>query len=164
MNKSRFKQDANVYKKLTKPEKYCGKVKQITTRSSWEKLFIFNFLDSNPNIIEWSSEDFYIKYLYEGDGRKHRYYPDFYAKIKDNDNVIRQYIFEVKPQKDLVKPSPSKRKTKSFLYQAEAYIKNKNKFESARLFCKRLQQKSGIETKFEIITEKELGLGKRKNF
>lgn len=164
MNKSKFHQDVNVYKKLTNPKKYCGKVKQITTRSSWEKLFIFNFLDNNPNIIEWSSEDFFVKYLYEGDGKKHRYYPDFYAKIKDNDNKTRQYIFEVKPQKDLVKPDNSKRNTKSFRYQAEAYIKNKNKFEATRTFCKRLEQKSGIETRFVIITEKELGLKKTKNF
>ncbi|KKL19318.1 hypothetical protein LCGC14_2466650, partial [marine sediment metagenome] len=44
------------------PNKYVGDLKKVIFRSSWE-LYMNQFLDNNPNILRWSSEEFYIPYI-----------------------------------------------------------------------------------------------------
>jgi hypothetical protein len=48
------------------------------------------YCDSSASIIEWGSEEIIIPYLSPWDGKKHRYYPDFYIKVKrhERNNVV----------------------------------------------------------------------------
>ena len=83
--------------KPSHPEKYQGNPNNIICRSSWERVFC-KWCDTNPNILKWASEEFSIPYISPVDGRLHRYYPDFYIKVKDRSGKYQKYIIEVKPK------------------------------------------------------------------
>ena len=76
------------------PHKYKGDPTTITFRSLWERKYM-NWCDKNANILEWSSEEIIIPYISPVDNKIHRYFPDFYTKIKETDGKIRKYIIEV---------------------------------------------------------------------
>ncbi len=78
--------------------KYRGDYRNIIYRSSWEKVFM-SYCDKNDNIIEWGSEEVIIPYRSPLDNRLHRYFPDFYVKVKDNSGVPKKYIIEIKPKR-----------------------------------------------------------------
>ena len=40
------------------------------------------YCDRNEKIVEWGSEEFFIPYRSPLDGKIHRYFPDFYVKVK----------------------------------------------------------------------------------
>ena len=63
------------------PKKYRGDYKNIIYRSLWERKFMV-YCDQSNNIIEWGSEEVIIPYISPLDGRVHRYFPDFYIKVK----------------------------------------------------------------------------------
>ncbi len=141
MNDSKFNQIADVFKYLKHPEKFKGR-RPITLRSSWEIKFVLRFIDVQENILEWKNEDIIIPYFFEIDRQWHRYFPDFWIKFKDKYGNIRESIIEIKPIKDTVLAKNKK--------NFETFIKNKNKFDSAKLYC----EKRNID--FMILTEKEL--------
>ena len=132
-------------------QKYKGDPTNIIYRSLWELKFM-NWCDKNENILEWGSEEFWIPYLSPIDNRVHRYYPDFYLKVKEENGAIKKYVIEVKPLKQTVEPQPPKRRTKKYLYEAMEYAKNQAKWKAAREFCEDRRYE------FKIITEKELGI------
>jgi hypothetical protein len=111
-----------------------------------------SFLDRDKDVIEWSSEEFFIPYRCRTDGRMHRYFPDFKVKLKKADGKIVTQIIEIKPRGQTVPPSRPPRKTRRYITEALTYAKNKSKWEYAREWCKN----RGYE--FVIMTEKELGL------
>ena len=84
---------SGVYKP-THPQKYKGNPTRIIYRSLWERKFMY-FCDHNDSIIEWGSEEVIIPYKCPTDGRVHRYYPDFYIKVKDKTGRYQKYIIEV---------------------------------------------------------------------
>ncbi len=96
--KSFYKQG---YYEINEKAKYVGPL-PVIYRSSWEKKFCI-YLDKHPDVLLWSSEPFKIPYYNILDKKIHHYYPDFYAKIK-KDDIIVQYIIEVKPLAQLTKP------------------------------------------------------------
>ena len=100
------------------PAKYRGNVTKIVYRSLWERKFMV-YCDQSDSIIEWGSEEIIIPYLSPWDGKQHRYYPDFYIKVKQNDGKIKKYIIEVKPKKQCSPPNP-KPTRKTIL----SYLKN----------------------------------------
>lgn len=132
------------------PTKYKGDPTNIIYRSSWE-LKVMNYLDSNPGVIWWGSEELFIPYWSPVDNKKHRYFPDFISKIKRKDGTVMTYIIEVKPHKQTM-PPVQKRKTKRYLEEAATYIVNQSKWKAATEFCK----DHGWE--FKVITEKDLGI------
>jgi hypothetical protein len=132
------------------PAKYNGNAENIIYRSLWE-LQVMQWLDRQPGIIWWSSEELAIPYLSPVDNRKHRYFPDFIAKMKTRDGTIKTVMMEVKPLKQ-TKPPTQTRKTRKYIAEAATYAVNQSKFAAAREFCK----DHGWE--FQIITEKELGM------
>jgi hypothetical protein len=67
------------YFKPRHPEKYVGDVNKIRFMSSWE-LQADKFLDDNPNVLRWSSEEIVIPYVKPTDGKVHRYYPDYWVE------------------------------------------------------------------------------------
>ena len=71
------------------------------------------YCDLNENILEWGSEEIAIPYRSPVDRKIHRYFPDFYVKLKETTGKIKKYIIEVKPKKQLKPPTKPKRKTKA---------------------------------------------------
>ncbi len=109
------------------------------------------YLDENPNIIWWGSEELPIPYYSPIDKKKHRYFPDFIAKIRKSDGKVMTYIIEVKPEKQ-TRPPTQKRKTKTFIQEAMTYEVNKAKWHAAEEFCK------DHGWQFLVLTEKHLGI------
>ena len=132
------------------PKKYKGDPTNVIYRSSWEQRVMF-YLDDNPQVIWWGSEELHIPYYSPIDKKMHRYYPDFIAKVKQKNDKVMTFIIEVKPDKE-TKPPKQKRKTKKFLQESATYIINQQKWKAADEFC----YEHGWE--FKIITEKHLGL------
>lgn len=131
----------------THPEKYVGDVNKIRFMSSWELQFD-KFLDNNPNVLRWSSEEIAIPYIKPTTGKVHRYYPDYWVEFKNKQGEIVQEIIEVKP-KSQTQRSRS-RKAKNKLYEDLTYAVNIAKWQACTAFC----NKYGI--KFRIVTEQEL--------
>ena len=88
-------------------KKYRGDYRNIIYRSSWEKVFM-RYCDKNSNILEWGSEETIIPYRSPLDQRIHRYFPDFYIKVRDNDGKAKKYIIEIKPKKQCIEPKIQK--------------------------------------------------------
>ena len=109
------------------------------------------YLDDHPEVIWWASEELIIPYYNPIDNKKHRYFPDFVAKMKRKDGTVMTYVIEVKPEIQTKKPE-QKRKTKRYIQESMAYVINQCKWKAATEFCK----DNGWE--FKIITEKHLGL------
>jgi len=133
------------------PKKYKGDPTIIIYRSLWERKFMM-YCDLNENIIEWGSEEIALPYRSPLDNRVHRYFPDFYIKVKENNGVIKRYLIEIKPKKQTIEPKVQKRKTKSYIYEVTEYAKNMAKWKAAEEFCKDRMWE------FKVLTEDELGI------
>ena len=68
------------------PKKYVGNSSQVIYRSLWERKLMV-YCDRNDNIIEWGSEEVIVPYRSPWDGKMHRYFPDFYMKVKSSDKL-----------------------------------------------------------------------------
>ena len=137
--------------KPTTPQKYKGDPTGIVYRSLWELKFM-KYCDLNENILEWGSEELALPYLSPLDNKVHRYFPDFYIKVKESSGKIKKYIIEVKPKKQTIEPIPQKKKTKGYIYEVMEYAKNQAKWKAAKEFCEDRQWE------FKVITEDELGI------
>ena len=135
----------------TNPQKYRGDYSNIIYRSLWERKFM-KYCDLNENILEWGSEEIALPYRSPIDNKIHKYFPDFYIKVKESNGAIKKCIIEIKPKKQTIEPIPQKKKTKGYIYEVYEYAKNQAKWEAARAFC----ADRGLE--FKIFTENELGI------
>ena len=133
------------------PRKYKGDPTNIIYRSLWERKFMV-YCDKNDNILEWASEEIAIPYRSPIDNRVHRYFPDFYMKVKERNGKIKRYVIEVKPAKQTKPPAKPKRQTKGYIREAYEYAKNQAKWKMAREFC------ADRQWEFKVVTEKELGI------
>lgn len=131
------------------PAKYRGDLDNIIYRSSWELKFL-QFLDNNPNILEYSSEEISIPYIKPTTNRVHRYFPDFWIKYKNKDGDIKQELIEIKPSTQTRSPRKTGKRKKQQLYENLTYAINIAKWTAATQFC----NKYGI--KFRLLTEQEL--------
>ena len=66
------------------PQKYKGNPTNIIYRSSYE-LKLMTYLDRNPKVVQWASEEFFVPYKSPIDGKVHRYFPDFWVKKKNKE-------------------------------------------------------------------------------
>ena len=133
------------------PRKYKGDPTNIIYRSLWERKFMV-YCDKNESILEWASEEISIPYRSPVDNRVHRYFPDFYMKVKERGGKIKRYVIEVKPAKQTKPPVKPKRQTKGYIREAYEYAKNQAKWKMAREFC------ADRQWEFKVVTEKELGI------
>ncbi len=108
--------------------------------------------DTNSNILEWGSETIVIPYKSPVDNKFHRYFVDFYIKVRDKTGTIQRYLIEIKPEKFTKPPEIPKRKTKQFIEEVFQYGVNEAKWKAAFEFCE------DRKWKFMILTEKDLGL------
>jgi hypothetical protein len=133
------------------PQKYIGDYNNIIYRSSWEAK-VMNWLDKNPSIISWASEELTVPYKSPVDGQWHRYFPDFVVKMRTRDGLLKTMVLEVKPKKQSVPPEPRKRITKQYIKEVTTWGVNQAKWKAATEFC----LDRGWE--FQVLTEDHLGL------
>ena len=131
--------------------KYLGDPTNIWYRSLWERRVMVH-LDSNPNVIGWSNEEIVIPYLSPVDGRWHRYFPDFYAQIRNKEGLTESMVIEVKPKKQSVPPKVQSRVTKRYISEVMTYGINEAKWKAAEEYCK------DRKWKFLVVTEEQLGI------
>lgn len=141
--------------KPNNPHKYKGDPTNIVYRSSWE-LRLFGYLDMHPNVIKWSSEEFFIPYKSPIDGRWHRYFPDVYVEQINKDGKKQTVLIEIKPDAQ-TRPPDMKNKTtpkgkisRRFLNEVKTWGTNEAKWKAAQEYC---IDRGWI---FQIMTEKHL--------
>lgn len=145
------------YKGYFRPKnssKYKGDPTKIIYRSLWERKLML-YLDQHPEVILWSSEEFFIPYKSPIDGKYHRYFPDFWVKKKDG----RVMVIEVKPRAQTRPPDPLKknktptgRVSRRYLNEVRTWGINEAKWKAAKEFC------DDRRWEFKLMTEKELGV------
>jgi hypothetical protein len=128
--------------------KYKGNPDNVIFRSLWEKS-VMQYLDANQSVLEWGSEEIIVPYV-SVDGKYHRYFVDFFAKIMDKDGNVQMYLIEVKPERQTRPPKETPKRTKAYYKRLYAYEINKRKWEAAINFC----EKRGW--KFIILTERHI--------
>lgn len=131
--------------------KYLGDPTNIWYRSLWERRVMVH-LDNNPNVIEWSNEEIVIPYLSPVDGKWHRYFPDFFARIRNKEGISESMIIEVKPKSQSVPPKVQNRVTKRYIREVVTYGINEAKWKAAEEYCK------DRKWKFLVVTEEQLGI------
>ena len=127
-------------------KKYKGDPTKIIYRSSWE-LKVMSSLDSDPTVLEWSSEEIVVPYRSPKDGRIHRYFVDFFVRKKDG-----CYLLEVKPLNQCVPPKISSRKTKRYVNEVLTYGINQSKWKAAKEYC------ADRGWRFQVLTEVDLNI------
>jgi hypothetical protein len=132
------------------PQKYKGDAENVIYRSTWE-LRVMKYLDENPAVIWWASEEIAIPYVSPIDNKVHRYFPDFIVRMRRRDGFEKTSMLEVKPYKQTQQPT-RRRKTQVFITEMATYAVNQAKWKAADLFC----LEHGWQ--FQLITEKELGI------
>ena len=132
------------------PKKYKGDPSNIIYRSLWERKFMV-YCDKNDKIVEWGSEEFFIPYRSQLYGRVHRYFPDFYVKVK-TPKGMKKWVIEVKPKAQTKPPRTPKRKTSKYINEVRTYAVNDAKWKNAIEYCK------DRDMEFIILTERELGI------
>ena len=133
------------------PKKYKGNSQNIIYRSLWERKFMV-YCDTNDKVLEWGSEEIIIPYISPWDGKVHRYFPDFYIKVKQSSGNLKKFIIEVKPKKQTRPPKPVVRKTKRWINEVRTFGINEAKWKHATKWCK------DNDMEFKILTEEELGI------
>jgi len=132
------------------PEKYKGDPRMIEYRSSWELNFM-KWLDDNPNVIKWMSEERAIWYYDPVAKKKRRYFPDFIVKYKRRDGVVIEEVVEIKPHKHVTGPNPNpKRRTKAWVNECLTYATNQAKWKAATEWA----EDRGMN--FRLLTEQDV--------
>ena len=133
------------------PSKYLGDPTNIVYRSSWELKFC-KWLDENPNVVQWASEEFSIPYRSPIDNRVHRYFPDFLVKKKSPDGKIECVVVEIKPKGQTKAPKVQSKPTRRYLQEVMTYGINTAKWKYAQEYC------DDRGWKFMVLTEDHLNI------
>ena len=139
------------------PNKYKGNPTNIIYRSLLERRFMV-YLDNNPSVLKWNSEEIIIPYVSPLDNRVHRYFPDFYMEYKNTNGVMVRTLIEIKPSVQTKPPNPKRkltktgRKSKRYLREVNTYIVNDAKWKQAIKYC----DERGWD--WRIITEKQINI------
>lgn len=110
-------------------------------------------LDSHPDVVQWSSEEFSIPYRHPIKDTVYRYFPDFWVKKKLKDGSFEVTVIEVKPWKEVQPPvlkAGAAAKTKSHVYAVMTWAINQAKWEAAERFC------LAKGWKFQKMTERDI--------
>ena len=135
------------YKGKFRPQnykKYKGDHTKIIYRSGWELSFM-KYLDRQPKVLRWSSEEIIIPYRSPIDNRIHRYFPDFWVKTSKGESLI-----EIKPKKQTKPPKLNPKHKRRYLKEVRTWGVNEAKWKAASEFCEHKGWK------WQIITEDTL--------
>jgi hypothetical protein len=130
------------------PDKYKGNADNIIYRSGWEKAFM-QWCDDTPSVELWASEEFHIPYMHPEDNRWHRYFPDFWLRVRNRDGRLETWVVEIKPKAQTVLVE-AKRKTRRYYNNLKKISINKAKWHAAVQYC----AKKGWA--FKVLTEEHL--------
>ena len=125
-------------------EKYKGNLSNIIYRSGWELDFM-KYLDRQPGVLQWNSEEIIIPYKSPIDGKWHRYYPDFWVKTLKAETII-----EIKPKKQTNPPKLNPKHKRRYLREVKTFVVNEAKWKAAEEFC----ENKGFQ--WQIMTEDTL--------
>jgi hypothetical protein len=131
--------------------KYLGDPTNIWYRSLWERR-VMVYLDENSTVVEWSNEEIVIPYLSPVDNKLHRYFPDFFVRLRNKQGLIESTIIEVKPASQARPPKLQKRATRKYITEVMTWGVNEAKWKAADAYCK------DRGWKFVVVTEKDLGI------
>ena len=131
--------------------KYLGDPTNIWYRSLWERRVMVH-LDENPSVVGWSNEEIVIPYLSPVDNRWHRYFPDFFVKVKNKQGILEAMILEVKPASQSVAPQKKSKITRRYIQEVMTWGVNEAKWKAAVEYCK------DRKWAFKVITEHDLGI------
>ncbi len=134
-------------------EKYIANLQECEYRSTWELRYM-KYLDKNPSVLEWASENVVIPYYNPIEKKSRRYFVDFYVKVLAKDGSIKKYIIEIKPYSQCNPPKKPKRQSSKYKNELKTYVRNQAKWKAARKWAEMR------DWEFIVITEKELGLKK----
>ena len=137
--------------RVDNPVKYRGDISNIVYRSLWELRFM-KWCDKNQSVEEWGSETVIVPYISPLDRKAHRYFVDFYVKVRNKNGALQKYLIEIKPERFTKPPAIPKKKTKRFIDEVFQYSVNDAKWKAAFEFCK------DRNMTFMILTEKDLGI------
>jgi hypothetical protein len=137
--------------RVDNPGKYKGDINNIVYRSLWELRFM-KWCDKNQSVEEWGSETVIVPYISPIDRKAHRYFVDFYVKVRNKNGTLQKYLIEIKPERFTKPPAIPKKKTKRFIDEVFQYSVNDAKWKAAFEFCK------DRNMTFMILTEKDLGI------
>lgn len=117
------------------------------------------WLDNAPEVLEWASEETVIPYVSRLDGRTHRYFVDFWAKIQQPNGEIKKVLLEVKPKKETKPPRKPKgtsvESQGKYMAEMATFVKNTDKWTAAQEYCRKTQ------SAFYLITEDTLQIKKK---
>ena len=134
------------YKGKFRPQnykKYKGDYTKIIYRSGWELTFM-KYLDRQPEVLRWSSEEIIIPYRSPIDGKVHRYFPDFWVKTSQGETLI-----EIKP-KIQTKPPKPKANRRRFIREVKTWGVNEAKWKAATTYCEARNWNRQILTEQDI--------------
>lgn len=106
-------------------------------------------LDANPNVVEWSSEELYIRYLSPLDKQYHRYFPDFLVKYKRPNGSHETWLVEIKPKAQTLLPESVKNRRR-MKKELLTWAVNQAKWKAARVYC------ADRNWRFRVVTEEDL--------
>lgn len=122
------------------PSKYKGDPTKVFYRSGWE-FRVFREMDRHPDVIWWQSEEVIVPYVSPIDGRRHRYFPDVIAHVKQRDGKTRTIMIEIKPKAQTRPPDIRNKKTvkgrpsRKYLNEVRTWGVNEAKWKAARNYC-----------------------------
>ena len=137
--------------RVDNPGKYKGDIINIVYRYILELRFMKR-CDKNQSVEEWGSETVIVPYISPIDRKAHRYFVDFYVKVRNKNGGLQKYLIEIKPERFTKPPAIPKKKTKRFIDEVFQYSVNDAKWKAAFEFCK------DRNMTFMILTEKDLGI------
>lgn len=134
-------------------EKYKGDPTNITLRSSWEFRMAY-WCDMTPDVIAWGSETIVVPYTSPIDGNVHRYFVDFWVKVKDSLGDVTTYLVEIKPNVQCKPPKGvrGRRTRERVLEETKTYAINQAKWAAATEYAKRRGWR------FIVLDENALGI------
>jgi hypothetical protein len=134
--------------KPTNPQKYKGDPDKIVYRSGLEKKF-FKLMDTESNILWWSSEEMFIPYRSPIDdpneNKIRRYFVDIVFGTTNEETIMA----EIKPSTQVSRPKPRKN-SKNYIKESITYSVNDAKWKAAMAYCEKNNMR------FVILTEKNL--------
>ncbi len=123
----------------------------ITYRSRPE-LLVMKWMDSQRNVLRWSSESVVIPYRLSQDDRLRKYFVDFSCDWLNADGTVTKLLIEYKPKHKTVPPKKGRKSDKTYLNECLEYNMNQTKWKYANVWA----QKHGY--KFLVISEDSIGL------
>jgi hypothetical protein len=108
------------------------------------------YLDLHSDVLAWNSEEVIVPYRSPVDNRMHRYFVDFWVRMKDADGNIGHLLVEVKPLAQCREPVKKSRATRRFLMEVRTWGVNKAKWAAAKGYA------DSRGWRFVIMTEKEI--------